>query len=251
MLIGVSGPAGSGKDAVADFLRADLRFTSISLADPLKRICRDVYDFTEEQLWGPSAMRNKPDERYPRPNHTWGLPQRIEPQGYIASCACCGLTSEPMERFDDILTAKLRQCYLTPRYCLQKLGTEWGRDCYPDTWSLFCVRTAQVLLKDQTLQYDRKRGLYARVDSAVIEGVAVPDVRFRNELRVIREAGGKVIRVKRPGAGLQGTQGLHASEAEQLQIQDDEFDGVINNVGTLEELRAMAYALATQLGATP
>jgi len=67
MIIGLLGQAGSGKDTVADFLVRDHSFVKVALADPLKRICRDVFDFTDEQLWGPSEKRNAPDKRYPRP----------------------------------------------------------------------------------------------------------------------------------------------------------------------------------------
>lgn len=77
MIIGISGlvindegvavgTAGSGKDTLADLLRDNDKFVKIALADPLKRIARDVYDFTDEQLWGPSANRNEPDKRYPQ-----------------------------------------------------------------------------------------------------------------------------------------------------------------------------------------
>ena len=36
----------------------------------MKRIARDVFGFSDEQLYGPSEMRNAPDERYPR-EHEW------------------------------------------------------------------------------------------------------------------------------------------------------------------------------------
>jgi len=67
MIIGVAGLAGSGKDTVADHLVEYHGFVKVALADPLKRICREVFDFSEEQLWGPSEKRNEPDKRYPRP----------------------------------------------------------------------------------------------------------------------------------------------------------------------------------------
>lgn len=64
MLLGVMGHAGSGKDTVADYLVAKHNYAKVALADPLKRICKEVFDFTDEQLWGPSEERNKPDSRY-------------------------------------------------------------------------------------------------------------------------------------------------------------------------------------------
>jgi len=48
MIIGVAGNAGSGKDTVADHLVKHHGFVKVALADPLKRICREVFDFSEE-----------------------------------------------------------------------------------------------------------------------------------------------------------------------------------------------------------
>lgn len=255
MILGISGLAGSGKDTVAEFLGRDFKFTSVALADPLKRIARDVYAFTDEQLWGPSANRNAPDKRYARP-HTWVLGPREGPREM--TCACCDAEADRWF-VDNMLVVKedsIAPCYLTPRYALQKLGTEWGRDCSPDTWAALCVRTSKRLLERDRLRYDRKKGLYVVASSHGDEAVdvsptavAIPDVRFRNEMRVIREAGGKLLRVKRPGAGLRGAAANHPSEAEQAGIPDADFDLVLENTGTLEELRERAgkFALALSM----
>lgn len=66
MIIGVSGFSGSGKDTVADEICKSPSFVKLAFADGVKRILVEVFDFTDEQLWGPSAERNKPDARYPR-----------------------------------------------------------------------------------------------------------------------------------------------------------------------------------------
>ena len=81
----------------------------------------------------------------------------------------------------------------------------------------------------------------------------VPVVRPINEMNAIWKAGGKVIRVKRPGAGLKGATGQHGSETEQATVSDEKFDAVIENDGTLEDLRARAnetFAMV-QTGAFP
>ena len=54
MIIGVAGLAGSGKNAVAEILVKKYGFAMVSFADPLKRYAMEIYDFTEEQLWGKS-----------------------------------------------------------------------------------------------------------------------------------------------------------------------------------------------------
>jgi hypothetical protein len=231
MLIGISGLAGSGKDAAANFLVEDYGFTKVALADPLKRIAQYVYAFTDEQLWGPSHFRNAPDERYPRPCKTCGgagdkVPSRQEP--LIPCLGCHGA----------------RVTYLAPRECLQKIGTEFGRECYPNTWVDLCIRTSKELLADKEARYDQKHGRYRSTGESHsrVLGVAVPDVRFLNEVQAIKQAGGKVIRISRPGAGLDGAGALHTSETEQAGLPDSMFDQVIQNTGTLEELRAAVQA---------
>jgi len=63
-IIGISGLAGSGKDTVADFLLNHEGFVKMSLADPIKRFAMDVWEFSEEQLFGSSRFRSFPDKRY-------------------------------------------------------------------------------------------------------------------------------------------------------------------------------------------
>jgi hypothetical protein len=236
MIIGISGQAGAGKDTIADIMK-EHTFAKVSLADPLKRIARDVFDFTDEQLWGPSEMRNKPDKRYPR-EHSYPSPAAALLSGKM-TCACCGFT------YDNRTTpyAGEPQCYLTPRYALQLLGTEWGRKCYGNVWVDYALRTADNLLT-QGYSYSQQRGLILVKGRSVgittmastHNGVVIPDCRFRNEIDAVHAAGGKLIRVKRDAAGLQGAAAQHASEKEQQSIPDSDFDYIIDNNESLEKL---------------
>lgn len=202
MIVGISGLAGSGKDTCADFLVRDHGFAKVALADPLKRIAADVFGFSYEQLWGPSSMRNAPDTRYLR-NHGPSLDGR---------CMCCGFG---FDLFPLGLATEESQppCFLTPRFALQQLGTEWGRGCYPDIWIEYAVRK-----------------------SSVAQNVVIPDVRFKNEVDGLRAHGAKLIRVVRSSAGLVGVAGAHTSETEQASIPDSDFDTVIRNDGTIAEI---------------
>ena len=66
MIVGVTGVCispsglrrikGSGKDEAAAAL-ASRGFVAVALADPIKRFLIEVYGFTEDQLWGPSDLR--------------------------------------------------------------------------------------------------------------------------------------------------------------------------------------------------
>lgn len=215
MIIGLCGKAGSGKDTVADFLVRDFGFVKIALADPLKRICREVFDFSAEQLWGPSDKRNEPDFRYCRRPHQQGF--------------------DPVDGRPTTIDAE----YLTPRHALQKLGTEWGRDCYPDVWIDYAVRLAKrLLIKGAPIFYDAKQGLrsWQMGDPQEIKGIVISDVRFMNEVSGLRSRGARVIRIVRPNQVLKGAAGQHRSETEQDSIPDELFDYIIQNVGSLEDL---------------
>lgn len=76
-------------------------------------------------------------------------------------------------------------CGRTPRYAMQKLGTEFGRECIgPDFWV-----EAWGGLADARLAAGAR--------------VVVDDVRFPNEVEAIRRRGGVVLRIERlngPGA---------------------------------------------------
>lgn len=223
-LVAFCGLAGSGKDTSADFL-VDDGFVKVALADPLKRICRDTFQFTEGQLWGPSSERNKPDLRYKvclGEGSYVGTPFR---------CVHC-----------DVLHGQPHREYLTPRFALQQLGTEWGRVCYPNVWVEYAMRVAKELLETQLeddkwqpgpkgfhrTYYSGPRGLYQSLTNRQVKGVTISDVRFINEIEAINAAGGCVYQLLR-GQGLSGAAGQHKSETEMLSIPKELFKGVIDN----------------------
>ena len=219
MIICLSGLAGSGKSVVSEFLQKDGGFAAIAFADPLKTILKEVYDFSDEQLYGPSEMRSKPDERYPR-RHSFNNHQ---------ICLCCSLSWSSLSLKEQ---RDPPQCYLTPRYALQELGTKWGRDCYEDTWVENAFRRAKRYMDKTDPIYNRETGVTV---FPPIGGVVITDGRFLNELEASKKAGGFLVRIKRPKHI--DPKWNHSSETEQLEMEDSEFDTVINNDGTLEDLR--------------
>lgn len=83
-------------------------------------------------------------------------------------------------------------CGKTPRYAMQTIGTEWGRDLIgEDLWVNAWKQEAEKLLCSG-------------------RGVVVDDVRFYNEIAVIEELGGFVVRVVPSNVDASAT---HASEA--------------------------------------
>lgn len=258
MILGISGLAGAGKDTVADFLKSH-NWVKLSLADHLKRICHDVFEFTEDQLWGPSEKRNEPDERYPQTTHSWKFEQHslaVTTQNEVNIWACrCGKRVESMNYPSTILSNKQGPCVaLTPRYALQQLGTQWGRDCYDNVWIDYALRFAKQLDTDECKpKYSPLFGAFypetPTIPRSLIhtpnEGVVIPDVRFKNEMNAIREAGGKVIRIKRPGK--ETPEWNHASETEQLSVPDEWFDHVLLNEGDLADLGSRVLSMMNKL----
>lgn len=193
-MLGLVGLAGSGKSTVAKLLCAHFNCVEISLAEPLKRFCKEVFDFTDDQLYGPSECRNASDPRYLRDTCA------ICDGGDGSACVCPAGSAGPK--------------YLTPRYALQQLGTEWGRDCYHDIWADLGVRKANAVAATGALP-------------------VISDVRFLNEAAAIRAAGGEVWRVFR-GSTLKGSKDSHASETEQDTIAVERTIWNIRDLAGLE-----------------
>ena len=228
MLIGLCGQSCSGKDTVADYLIRNHSFVRVAFADPMKRFVQDVFEFSDEQVWGPSGSRNADDPRYIRQPH-----------------GCLGGT---IDHFDEegkavVVDSPLHDVFLTPRYALQTLGTEWGRNCYSQVWVDYAIRIHKKL-QEGHYGYEQKRGLYSvsflagQPEPMMVPktNVVISDVRFLNEVIGIKNAGGFVFRVKRPGAdGNVGIKG-HASEEEQKAIHDDMLDGTILNNRDIDHL---------------
>jgi hypothetical protein len=95
------------------------------------------------------------------------------------------------------------------RRLLQRMGTEVGREMFGEScWTDMALRQAEG-----------------------VDRVVFTDVRFANEAQVIRELGGEVWLVTRPGTGPVND---HASDR-----IDFETDAKIGNAGTVEQLDAM------------
>jgi hypothetical protein len=203
LLIAFAGEAGTGKDTAASVLTKDYEFVAVALADPLKRICQDVFLFNDDQLWGESQFRNAPDPRY----------MRGDVEG--------------------------RTQYLSPRLALQHLGTQWGRHCYPHTWSNYALRVYRLLQRGG-YYYDRKSGLclcsgfgeYVQPKANVV----ITDVRYEEEVETLKAGGAFIVRIRRneKSSGLSKELASHSSETELGSLDPNLFDDVIDNNESLE-----------------
>ena len=121
---------------------------------------------------------------------------------------------QPMQVFGDISVKETvdKRWGLTPREILQQLGTEVGRHIHPEVW------VKSVMLS---------------IEADGSKKFIITDVRFLNEAKAIKDAGGLVVRVSRPGFGTD-EHNDHQSELEVLEIKHD-YELV--NDSTLDALR--------------
>ena len=138
MLIGTSGFIGSGKGTVADILVEKKGFTKLAFADSVKDATAAIFG------WPRALLEGDTDESR--------------------------AFRETMDPWWSEKTGK----HITPRYMLQLMGTEAGRDVFhKDLW---------------ILSLEKKLGMY--------KDVVIADVRFPNEIDFIQRMGGFVVRVK-------------------------------------------------------
>lgn len=109
----------------------------------------------------------------------------------------------------------------TPREAMQKLGTEAMRGVFGED---FWLRRF-------------------RLECGDTQRVAVCDVRFPNEAQAVRDAGGRVVLISRPGAGLEGAAAAHPSETA---LDGWPFDMEIENDGTVAQLHACVKETALE-----
>ena len=226
---GINGEAGHGKDLVADWLCDHFHFCKVGFADVMKRFSQKLFNFTDDQLWGPSDKRNAKDDR-----KVWdaAVQNFQNVAGILISEAVPA--SQGIGAYKSLLTwfsSIRKQCEggkleFSPRTILQTLGTEWGRNISPDLWSTFVFERVLPLLK-AGYTYSQRHGVGAKMPIPY-RGVVIADVRFISEINTIKVFGGTVARVKRMSlinkeADIGGVKN-HVSEKEMKGIPDSDFD---------------------------
>ena len=193
MIIGINGYAGSGKDTVGKLIQL-AACTNI----PEGYRIEDILDNYDQHEW------------WLEEQSTWEIKKWAGKLKQIASL----LTGIPVEKFED---QEFKKTYLKPEWSvlkrkpglrqdgifpkrqdmelvpmsvrdfLQKLGTDGLRDgLHENTW-------VNALMSDYVGMYD------IDTDRTTYPNWIITDTRFRNEAKAIKEAGGIVIRVDRPG----------------------------------------------------
>lgn len=276
-MICISGFSGAGKDECAAKLVSERAAVQTGLADPAKRHMADVYGFTEQQLFGPSAFRNAGDLRYPKNNQREmglrpfngplpsekdglvlpvkkGIPEPLDPEARYWSYDgrdANGRAYVPAKLGHALFLVKEGdpEFWLSPREVLQQY-CEKLNNFYLDTWVRKGVED-QLLLASGDYEYSRMGGVqkasrdWAAGMSQVFTCFA--DFRHIHECRYVRNAGGMtfrpvLVRVKRPSILVPPYD--HRSETEQVKIRDAAFDAVLVNDKTVADLHAAIEEVA-------
>ena len=188
-VLGLNGPAGAGKDTIADYLVNEKGWTAnISFAANLKEMCKAVfalsdYDVTDQD--GKKKLFSKPKTFTDR---------------NLGSVMYWMANSHPQTRVRPESMEKVRSLVGTeltnPRHVLQFVGTEICRELIP-------TYHVDVLVKRVK---DDPNGLFV-----------VSDARFPNEGDLILdELGGLVVYVDRPDPSAANINRSHASETAML-----------------------------------
>lgn len=189
LLIGLAGYPGAGKDEFASVLSKHLLGEVVlKFAHPIHDIVAALCNFYKEDL----SHRNRFEDR------AW--------------------------KESGVLTVAGKQ--YTPRYLLQRIGTECMRSGFDSNiWS----ETMRDKIKDMTCLSDVR---------------VITDLRFKNELEMLRQEDALIIFVDRPSSeetALTKTEFQHASES-YVSTLKQEADIRLLNTGTLEEYY-LAYKL--------
>lgn len=244
-VIGLLGPAGSGKDLVADWF-VSKGFVKVAFADPMKRFVAKAFSISPERLWGPSELRNELFEV----NEAWWY-EVIGHFGDAAQEIVQGVLEHDIRitgylKLHDWLS-NLRQTYpkeISARFILQTLGTEWGRAVDPLMWAKYTHKIIDKLSRGGLVRYRQVRyGLYVLDDGPDkrAAGVIIPDHRFRNEVELTHKMGGHVIRLNRLAKNKDLTVGIvgHQSEAEHKELPDNLFHAVYDLPEGVDRVHAL------------
>lgn len=194
-IIGLSGYARSGKDAAAKVLVEEFGFTRVAFADKLRDFLYALNPIVSYKGW--KVKQKAGQSRWRWEDVESGPETFVTVQNVIDAYTWDGYKES--EYGPEI------------RRLLQRLGTEAGRQTL---WDSIWVDAA----------------LTGHPDDAKL---VVTDCRFPNEAQAIKERGGRLWRISRPGVGPANS---HASETS---LDDWEFDYRLRNNGDLNQLRQL------------
>lgn len=222
-IIALSGEAGVGKDEIADAL-VSRGYVKTSFASNLKEMCQFAFRLTPYHT--DTQKGKKMILKPPLPFNKTVLNKIslwLKKSHNIKVFAPKLKELENKYIRQQVVVHGKPMYFKTPREILQFVGTEICR-AVTDTYH------TEVLFK--------------KIKETPHANYVVTDARFENERKLLKDYfGATLIRVKRPGYSSATTQGLENHASETSMGADEDYDIVINNGGTIEELRSEAIKL--------
>lgn len=235
MLIGLSGYAKSGKDTVARIIQYINKKDS-NVEYTLEEVIDGEFDglLDIESLW---RIKKFSGALKKVASILTGIPvHKFEDQEFKESFLGNEWHIEVETPLDVVFGDVQFMKMMSVRELLQKLGTDAIRNgLHPNAW----VNAAMAGYKPTIVGYDGNGSPVSELPHWIFT-----DCRFPNEAQAVKDRGGVVIRVDRPGVGPVND---HPSETA---LDDWDFDYKIANVSDLESLKYTVQLLMNKLWQT-
>jgi hypothetical protein len=209
IIMGLAGEMGSGKDTAANYLVEHHGFTKLAFADNLKEMCKNAFDLTDEDVYGEVGKFRK-----------FETPIEL---GYEHIRRILLWAGEDCNEGFKITNGVRNSTLLflgtkfeTPRNILQFVGTEICRDLVNKDYHALVVKF--------------------KIDKLGLKKVAISDSRFPNERNAIKKWGGTNVLIKGRTTEQAASDSHKSHKSENSLGADSEYDTVIINDGTLEDL---------------
>ena len=200
-IIGLAGPAGSGKDTVADLLRTHARFSKCAFAEALRYEVCDAFSIE------PLLLTHRPTKEEPHPALALARCKDHAFPGLL-------LQGKLLDQFNGTIS-EFMAAPRSPRQIMQLWGTEYRRAIDGSYWTGQVVAHVNYQCKNHNTRH------------------VITDVRFENEAQAVRNMGGVIWQIKRPDLKVDTT---HASESDGSQFKPD---AIINNSHDIRHLQSV------------
>lgn len=205
-IFAMAGQMGSGKDTAAKYLVDNFGYKKIAFADNLKEMCKFVFNLVDYDVYDEAGKFKK----FEAPKVL--TVQNV--QGILSWASKNGFEMKP-----EVVEAcfKLQgKTFDTPREVLQYVGTEI---CRMNIHNDFHAEVVKL-----------------KIEREGLDKVVISDCRFLNERNAVKEWGGTNVLITGRSTEHEASQFSKGHASENSLGNESEYDVVIANTGSLEEL---------------